>query len=59
MLVHVHIVGGSKDLALHLKVLTLRIPVMQKLREIMHDSGYPGYDYNGLNSTAGLRQPWN
>ena len=50
LLVNVHIVGGSKDLALHLKGLTLRILVMQKLMEIMRDSGYPGYDYNGLNS---------
>jgi len=33
MLVNVHIVGGSKDLALHLKGLTLRIPVMQRLIE--------------------------
>ena len=50
MLVNVHIVGGSKDLALHLKGLTLRIPVMQRLIEIMRDSGYPGYDKNGVNS---------
>ena len=50
MLVTVHIVGGSKDVALHLKGLTLRIPVMQRLIEIMRDSGYPGYDNNGLNS---------
>ena len=50
MLVNVHIVGGSKDLALHLKGLTLRIPVMQRLIDIMRDSGYPGYDSNGLNS---------
>ena len=50
MLVNVHIVGGSKDLALHLKGLTLRIPVMSKLIEIMRDSGYPGFDKNGLNS---------
>ena len=50
MLVNVHIVGGSKDLALHVKGLTLRIPVMQKLMEIMRDSGYPGYGNDGLNS---------
>ena len=31
MLVNVHIVGGSKDLALHLKGLTLRIPVIERL----------------------------
>ena len=50
MIVNVHIVGGSKDLALHLKGLTLRIPVLRKLIEIMRDSGYPGYGSDGLNS---------
>ena len=50
MLVNVRIVGGNKDLALHLKGLTLRIPAMQRLIEMMRDSGYPGYDNNGLNS---------
>ena len=50
MLVKVHIVGGSKDLALHLKGLTLRIPVLRRLIEIMRDSGYPGYGKNGVNS---------
>ncbi|CAK0802944.1 unnamed protein product, partial [Prorocentrum cordatum] len=50
MLVNVRIKGGSKDLAQHLKGLTLRIPVMQKLIEIMRDSGYPSYGNNGLNS---------
>ena len=51
MLVTVQIVGGSNDLALHLKGLTLRILVMKKLMEIMQDSGYPGYGSNGLNSS--------
>ncbi|CAK0833594.1 unnamed protein product [Prorocentrum cordatum] len=50
MLVNVRIKGGSKDLAQHLKRLTLRIPVMRKLMELMRDSGYPGYGNNGLNS---------
>ncbi|CAK0805824.1 unnamed protein product [Prorocentrum cordatum] len=50
MLVNVRIKGGSKDLAQHLTWLTLRIPAMQKLIEIMRDSGYPGYGNNGLNS---------
>eukprot|EP00959_Pyramimonas_sp_CCMP1952_P182710 3821121-Pyramimonas_sp.AAC.1 len=50
MLANVRIKGGSKDLAQHLKGLTLRIPVMQKLIEIMRASGYPGYGNNGLNS---------
>ena len=52
MLATVQIVGGDKDLALHLKGITLRIPVMRKLMEIMRDSGYPGYGNNGLNSYA-------
>ena len=50
MLVNVHIVGGSKDLALHLKDLSLRIPVMKQLMAIMRESGYPGYGNDGLNS---------
>ena len=35
LLVNVHIVGGDKDLALHLKGLTLRVHVMQDLIEIL------------------------
>ena len=50
MLVNVHVVGGSKDLALHLKVLTQRIPATQRPIEIMRGSGYPGHDNSGLNS---------
>ena len=50
MLVNVHTVGGSKDLAQHVKGLTLRIPVMQRLMDIMRRSGYPGYDNAGVNS---------
>ena len=50
MLVSVSIVGGSKDLALHLKGLTLRIPVLRQLIDIMRLSGYPGYANDGLNS---------
>ena len=50
MLVSVHIVGGSKDLALHLKGLTLRTPALRKLIDIMRLSGYPGYANDGLNS---------
>ena len=49
MLVSVSIVGGSKDLALHLKGLTLRIPVLRQLVDIMRLSGYPGYANDGLN----------
>ncbi len=37
MLVNVHIVGGSKDLAQHVKGLTLRIPVMQRFRKLFLD----------------------
>ena len=50
MLVHVHIVGGNKDLAIHLKGLTLRVRVVQDLIDILRSSGYPGYDRNGVNS---------
>ena len=52
MLINVHIVGGSKDLALHLSGLTLRIPVMQQLIDTMCDSGYPGYENDGVNSRS-------
>ena len=52
MLVNVHIVGGSKDLALHLKGLTLRIDVLEELISIMRDTGYPGYDMGGVNSES-------
>ena len=52
MLVNVHIVSGSKDLALHLQGLTMRIPVMQKLIEILRGSGYPGYENDGVNSAS-------
>ena len=37
MLVNVHIVGGSKDLAQHVKGLTLRISVMQRFRKLFLD----------------------
>ena len=50
MLAHVHIVGGNKDLAVHLKGLTLRVRVVQDLIDILRSSGYPGYDRNGVNS---------
>ena len=50
LLVHVHIVGGNKDLAIHLKGLTLRVRVVQDLIDILRSSGYPGYDRNGVNS---------
>jgi len=52
MLVNVHIVGGSKDLALHLKGLTLRIDVLEELTKIMRETGYPGYDMDGVNSES-------
>ena len=50
LLVNVHIVGGTKDLALHLKGLTLRIDVLEELTKLMRDTGYPGYDVDGINS---------
>ena len=41
-LVHRHIRGGTKDLADHLKGLTMRVHVIDSLIKIMHASGYPG-----------------
>ena len=35
LLVNVHIIGGNKDLALHLKGLTMRVPVLQRLIDIL------------------------
>ena len=52
LLVNVHIVGGNKDLALHLKGLTMRVHVLQRLVEILRANGYPGYDNRGVNSAA-------
>ena len=52
LLVNVHIIGGNKDLALHLKGLTMRVPVLQRLIDILRASGYPGYDDRGVNSPA-------
>ena len=50
LLVHVHIVGGNKDLAVHLKGLTMRVGVVQELIEILRGTGYPGYEKNGVNA---------
>ena len=50
LLVNVHIRGGSKDLALHLSGLTLRVNVIQELIAILRRSGYPGYEVNGINA---------
>ena len=52
LLVNVHIVGGSKDLALHLKGLTMRVKVLQELIEILRRSGYPGYEKDRVNSPS-------
>ena len=56
MLVNVHIVGGCKDLALHLQGLTLRVGVMQELIRLMRGSGYPGYEEDGVNSPQCVEQ---
>ena len=50
LLVNVHIVGGSKDLAVHLSGLTMRVAVVQELIEVVRRSGYPGYEKDGINS---------
>ena len=50
LLVNVHIRGGSKDLAMHLSGLTLRVHVIQELIAILRRSGYPGYEVDGVNA---------
>ena len=52
LLVNVHIVGGNKDLALHLKGLTMRVAVIQNLIDMLRQSGYPGYDNHGVNESS-------
>ena len=52
LLVNVRIVGGNKDLALHLKGLTMRVKVIQTLIEILKLSGYPGYEEKGINECS-------
>ena len=47
-----HIRGGTKDLADHLKGLTMRVHVIDNLIKIMRASGYPGYSERGINSSA-------
>ena len=39
LLVNVHIVGGSKDLAFKLKGLTMRVSILERLMEVMRSSG--------------------
>ena len=51
-----HIVGGTKDLALHLQGLTMRANVLQELIEILRRSGYPGYEQHGVNAPAKVAQ---
>ena len=51
-LVHIHIRGGTKDLADHLKGVTMRVHVIDSLIKIMRASGYPGYSEHGINSSA-------
>ena len=50
LLVGVHIRGGSKDLAMHLKGLTMRVAVVSELIRLLRRSGYPGYEADGVNS---------
>ena len=50
LLLNVHIVGGNKDLAVHLKGLTMRVSVLQELIEILRHSGYRGYEKDGVNA---------
>ena len=50
LLLSVHIVGGTKDLAEHLEGATMRPAVVERLIDDLRRSGYPGYEANGLNS---------
>ena len=47
---HVSIVGGNKDLAKHVKGLTLRVHVLEELLQVMRNTGYPGYGPGDVNS---------
>ena len=53
---NVHIRGGSKDLASHLRGLTMRVAVVAELIRLLRGSGYPGYEENGLNSVSSVAQ---
>ena len=50
LLVNVRIAGRNKDLAEHLKGLTMRVRVIQDLIDILRCTGYPGYDKHGVNA---------
>ena len=55
LLVGVHIRGGSKDLAVHLKGLTMRVGVVSELIRILRASCYPGYR-EGVNAPEHVAQ---
>ena len=52
LLVRVKVINGAADLAKHVKGLTLRLHVLEKLCSIMRQSGYPGYGAGDVNSAA-------
>ena len=56
LLVHVQVINGSADLAKHVKGLTLRLHVLEKLCDIMRQSGYPGYGAGEVNSAELVAQ---
>jgi len=56
LLVHVQIIGGSKDLAKHIKGVTLRLHVLEELLEVMRNTGYPGYGPGDVNSAELVAQ---
>ena len=59
LLVNVFIVGGSKDLAVHLSGLTMRVHVIQQLIEVLRANGYPGYEADGVSSRTLVAQRLN
>ena len=46
--------GGSKDLADHLRGVTMRPKVVLQLISYLRESGYLGYEFDGVNSQAKL-----
>ena len=49
-------VGGAKDLAQHLSGLTMRLAVVSRLIDILRSSGYPGYEFDGVNSITKVKE---
>ena len=55
-LLNVHVVGGSKDLAVHLEGATMRPKIVEKLIGVLRETGYPGYEEHGPGSRMVVRR---